>query len=82
MKILVTNDDGIYSPGIAALAKVASRFGEVRVVAPDAPLDDAVLKHVEADLDLPPSIMGRRGLALALPAAYLLVTGTRRSGSA
>jgi 5'-nucleotidase len=35
MKILVTNDDGIYSPGIAALAKVAARFGEVRVVAPD-----------------------------------------------
>jgi len=35
MKILITNDDGIYSPGIAALAKVASRFGEVRVVAPD-----------------------------------------------
>ena len=35
MRILVTNDDGIYSHGIAALAKVASRFGEVRVVAPD-----------------------------------------------
>ena len=35
MKILVTNDDGIYSPGIAALARIASRFGEVRVVAPD-----------------------------------------------
>lgn len=35
MKILVTNDDGIYSPGIAALARVATRFGEVRVVAPD-----------------------------------------------
>jgi 5'-nucleotidase len=35
MRILVTNDDGIYSPGIAALAKVATRFGEVRVVAPD-----------------------------------------------
>lgn len=35
MRILVTNDDGIYSPGIAALAHVASRFGEVRVVAPD-----------------------------------------------
>lgn len=35
MKILVTNDDGIYSPGIAALAKVALKFGEVRVVAPD-----------------------------------------------
>ncbi|CCH57025.1 5'-nucleotidase [Fibrisoma limi BUZ 3] len=35
MRILITNDDGIYSPGIAALARVASRFGEVRVVAPD-----------------------------------------------
>ena len=35
MKILVTNDDGIYSPGIATLAKVASRFAEVNVVAPD-----------------------------------------------
>lgn len=35
MKILVTNDDGIYSPGLMALAKMASRFGEVRVFAPD-----------------------------------------------
>ena len=35
MRILVANDDGIYSPGIAALARVASGFGDVRVVAPD-----------------------------------------------
>lgn len=35
MRILVTNDDGIYSPGIAALAKVAKKFGQVKVVAPD-----------------------------------------------
>jgi len=35
MKILVTNDDGIYSPGIAALAQVAKKFGEVQIVAPD-----------------------------------------------
>lgn len=35
MRILVTNDDGIYSPGIAALAKVATRLGKVQVVAPD-----------------------------------------------
>src|SRR2546430_4798873 len=35
MRILISNDDGIYSPGILALAKVASRFGEVRMVAPD-----------------------------------------------
>src|ERR1700758_1014966 len=35
MRILISNDDGIYSPGIAALAKAAARFGEVRIVAPD-----------------------------------------------
>ena len=35
MRILVSNDDGIYSPGIVALAEVASGFGEVRIVAPD-----------------------------------------------
>jgi 5'-nucleotidase len=35
MRILISNDDGIYSPGIAALAAIAKKFGEVRVVAPD-----------------------------------------------
>ena len=35
MRILVSNDDGIYSPGIPALAKAAARFGDVRIVAPD-----------------------------------------------
>lgn len=35
MKILITNDDGIYSPGIAALAKAALNFGQARIVAPD-----------------------------------------------
>jgi 5'/3'-nucleotidase len=35
VNILVTNDDGIYSPGLAALATAAQRHGQVRVVAPD-----------------------------------------------
>jgi 5'-nucleotidase len=35
MRILIANDDGIHSPGIAALGRVAARFGEVRIVAPD-----------------------------------------------
>jgi 5'-nucleotidase len=35
MRLLLTNDDGIYSPGIRALARIARRFGEVCVVAPD-----------------------------------------------
>ncbi|RNC79944.1 MAG: 5'/3'-nucleotidase SurE [Balneola sp.] len=33
--ILVSNDDGIYSKGIKALAEVASEFGDVIIVAPD-----------------------------------------------
>lgn len=33
--ILVSNDDGVFSNGIKALAEVASEFGEVAVVAPD-----------------------------------------------
>jgi 5'-nucleotidase len=35
MRILVSNDDGVYSPGLACLAEVAAEFGTVRVVAPD-----------------------------------------------
>lgn len=35
MRILVSNDDGVYSPGLSILAQTASEFGEVRVVAPD-----------------------------------------------
>jgi 5'-nucleotidase len=35
MRILLANDDGIYSPGLRALAHAARRFGDVRIVAPD-----------------------------------------------
>lgn len=35
MRILVTNDDGIHSPGLAALAEALSPLGEVWIVAPD-----------------------------------------------
>ncbi len=34
MLILVTNDDGIYAPGLAALSRALARLGEVYVVAP------------------------------------------------
>lgn len=36
MRILVSNDDGYFSPGIAALAQAMSAFGQVVVVAPEA----------------------------------------------
>ncbi len=35
--ILVTNDDGMFAPGIKALVAVARKYGEVVVVAPDSP---------------------------------------------
>ena len=36
MNILVSNDDGIYAPGIAALAGALAPLGQVTVVAPDS----------------------------------------------
>jgi 5'-nucleotidase len=35
MRFLVTNDDGIYAPGLAALVEALRPLGEVMVVAPD-----------------------------------------------
>ena len=35
MRILIANDDGIYSPGLRALAQIASGFGDVCIFAPD-----------------------------------------------
>lgn len=35
MKILISNDDGFFSPGLHALAEVAAQFGEVAIFAPD-----------------------------------------------
>ncbi len=36
MKILLTNDDGILAPGIAAMYRALTQLGEVYVVAPDS----------------------------------------------
>jgi 5'-nucleotidase len=41
MRILISNDDGIYSPGIASLARVAAKFGDVRIVAPNVEMSSA-----------------------------------------
>jgi 5'-nucleotidase len=41
MRILITNDDGIYSPGIDALAEVAAGFGDVCIVAPHVEMSSA-----------------------------------------
>jgi len=35
MKILLSNDDGVYAPGLEALAKALRSVGDIQVVAPD-----------------------------------------------
>lgn len=35
MHIVVTNDDGVYAPGLLALAKALSKLGKISIVAPD-----------------------------------------------
>jgi 5'-nucleotidase len=41
MRIVVTNDDGIYSPGLLTLARAAQAFGQVRIIAPDVEMSSA-----------------------------------------
>jgi len=43
MRILVTNDDGVESPGIAALAEAVRELGDVTIVAPDG--DRSAISH-------------------------------------
>lgn len=53
MKILVVNDDGIQAPGIRRLAEVASKLGEVWVIAPASQC--SAMSHritVRADLEV------------------------------
>lgn len=41
MQILITNDDGVYSPGLAALAEIAAGLGQVRIFAPHVEMSSA-----------------------------------------
>ena len=36
MRFLLSNDDGVQAPGLAALAEALQQIGEVTVVAPDS----------------------------------------------
>ena len=76
MNFLISNDDGYFAPGIAALAETLSRFGSVTVVAPDCALADAAATaignrvrtatDIEPALDFGLAIAGVRGVAIIL----------------
>lgn len=61
--ILVTNDDGIHAPGIAALAQAMESLGDVWVVAP-ASEQSAVSHAISLRTPLRVSHMGERRLAV------------------
>ncbi|MCX9156053.1 5'/3'-nucleotidase SurE [Niveibacterium sp. 24ML] len=66
MRILISNDDGYFAPGIAALSEVLGTFAEVAVVAPER--DRSGASH-SLTLDRPLSV--RRA-----PSGYHYVNGT------
>jgi 5'-nucleotidase len=66
MRILVSNDDGYFSPGIEALARAVAPYGEVTVVAPERDRSGA---SNSLTLDRPLTV--RRA-----PNGFLFVNGT------
>ena len=61
--LLLTNDDGIDAPGIDALARAASSFGEATVVAPIGAQSGCSHK-VTTDVPVPIERRGERGFAI------------------
>lgn len=53
MKILVTNEDGIFSPGVIALSELLMHFGEVTVVCPQ---NTDFMNHPKTSLNRPLSL--------------------------
>ncbi len=94
MKIVVTNDDGIDSDGIAVLTEAAREFGDVTVVAPLRHYSGCSHQmtfegHLEA-LRLPdgrywvdgfPADCSRLALAHLCPGADLVVSGINHGGN-
>ena len=88
MRILLTNDDGIYAPGLRALRKELQTLGEVIVVAPATEqsaaghsvtlLTPLLINEVFEDGDVPR--LGRRGPAGRLRQARPARTAARAAG--
>jgi len=81
MNILVTNDDGIDSPGLWALAEAMSRVGETLVVAPDkqqSGVGTSVSLHSGMSIEeVPNSIKGVRSYAIGGTPSDCVIIGLR-----
>ena len=94
MKFLVSNDDGIDAPGLAALVSVARRLGEVVVVAPAAPQSgvshavtwEGAVRIEQRDKDRyaihgTPADCTRLGLLRVAPDANWVLSGINHGGN-
>jgi len=86
MNILVTNDDGIDSPGLWALAEAMSRVGETLVVAPDkeqSGVGTSVTLHSGMSIEeVANSIEGVRAYAIGGTPSDCVILGLRRLAEA
>ena len=78
MNIVVTNDDGLHTPGIWALAEAASKVGHVSVVAPDREQSGVslgiTLNHPVKVSEAVPRVEGIKALAVeGTPADSILL---------
>lgn len=82
MNILVTNDDGIESPGLWALAEAMNRVGETLIVAPEkqqSGVGTSVSLHSDMSVvEVPPSIQGVRAYAVGGTPTDCVILGLRR----
>ena len=82
MKILVTNDDGIDSPGVWALAEVMQQVGETLVVTPDkqqSGVGTSVSLHSGMSVnEVPSTIQGVRAYAIGGTPSDCVILGLRR----
>ena len=82
MNILVTNDDGIDSPGLWALVEAMSRVGETLVVAPDrqqSGVGTSVSLHSGMSIvERPCQISGVRAYAIGGTPSDCVIVGLRR----
>ena len=68
MQILLTNDDGVFAPGLRALRKELLRLGDVTVVGPA--LEQSGVGHSITLLEQPPpALSGKREPDVARPMA-------------
>ncbi|MDP2919142.1 MAG: 5'/3'-nucleotidase SurE, partial [Dehalococcoidia bacterium] len=82
MNILVTNDDGIASPGLWAVAEALTRVGNVLIVAPDKQQSgkgSSVSLHSETAIcEIPSSVPGARAYSVGGTPSDCSMVGIRR----